>query len=60
MQLYLAWAKEVDDLVEPADLNWRDAERARFLATVITSALRRRTRSSAIRRRSSGSSRRVA
>ena len=39
MQLYLAWAAEVDLVVERADLEWRDAERARFLATVVTSAL---------------------
>jgi polyhydroxyalkanoate synthase len=38
MQLYLAWTKEVEDLVEGAQLEWRDAERARFLATVLTSA----------------------
>jgi len=39
MQLYLAWAHEVETVVESADLRWRDAERARFLATLITSAL---------------------
>jgi poly[(R)-3-hydroxyalkanoate] polymerase subunit PhaC len=39
MQLYLAWAREVEEVVEEADLQWRDAERARFLATVVTSAL---------------------
>jgi polyhydroxyalkanoate synthase len=38
MQLYLAWTQEVEDLVEGADLSWRDAERARFLASVVTSA----------------------
>src|SRR5207249_4769772 len=39
MQLYLAWAQEVETVVERADLSWRDAERARFLASLITSAL---------------------
>jgi polyhydroxyalkanoate synthase len=39
MQLYLAWCEEAMGLVEEADLRWRDAERARFLATVVTSAL---------------------
>jgi polyhydroxyalkanoate synthase subunit PhaC len=38
MQLYLAWAAEVEGVVKDADLGWRDAERARFLATVLTSA----------------------
>jgi polyhydroxyalkanoate synthase subunit PhaC len=39
MQLYLAWVKEVSEVVEGADLNWRDAERARFLASLITTTL---------------------
>jgi polyhydroxyalkanoate synthase len=39
MQFYLAWSKEVFDVVDGADLNWRDAERARFLATLITTTL---------------------
>jgi polyhydroxyalkanoate synthase len=39
MQLYLAWSQEVETLVEEADLCWRDAERARFLASILTSAL---------------------
>jgi polyhydroxyalkanoate synthase len=39
MQLYLAWCEQATGLVEEADLKWRDAERARFLATVVTSAL---------------------
>jgi polyhydroxyalkanoate synthase len=38
MQLYLAWAHEVEAVVDRADLSWRDAERARFLASLITSA----------------------
>jgi polyhydroxyalkanoate synthase len=39
MQIHLAWAREVSEVVEGADLNWRDAERARFLATLITTTL---------------------
>jgi polyhydroxyalkanoate synthase subunit PhaC len=39
MQLYLAWAEQVEALVESADLDWRNAERAKFLATLITSTL---------------------
>jgi polyhydroxyalkanoate synthase subunit PhaC len=39
MQLYLAWAQEVEAVVERADLRWRDAERARFLTSLVTSAL---------------------
>jgi poly[(R)-3-hydroxyalkanoate] polymerase subunit PhaC len=39
MQIYLTWAKEVEAVVESADLRWRDAERARFLSTLLTSAL---------------------
>lgn len=39
MQLYLAWCQEVEALAEGADLAWRDSERAKFLATFITSAL---------------------
>ncbi|HTT31615.1 MAG TPA: alpha/beta fold hydrolase [Solirubrobacteraceae bacterium] len=39
MQFYLAWSAEVERVVEGADLNWRDAERAQFLATLITSTL---------------------
>ena len=39
MQFYLAWTKEVQDVVERADLDWHDAERARFLASFLTSAL---------------------
>jgi polyhydroxyalkanoate synthase len=38
MQLYLASASEVHALVDDADLDWRDAERARFLASLLTSA----------------------
>jgi poly[(R)-3-hydroxyalkanoate] polymerase subunit PhaC len=39
MQLYLAWAQEIQDLAESAELGWRDEERARFLANLITSTL---------------------
>jgi polyhydroxyalkanoate synthase len=39
MQLYLAWAQEVDLMVAGADLDWRDSERAKFLAALITSSL---------------------
>ena len=34
MQLYLAWAQEVDRSSTSADLEWRDTERARFLAAI--------------------------
>ncbi len=39
MQLYLAWSTEVERVAAEAELGWKDAERARFLATVVTSAL---------------------
>jgi polyhydroxyalkanoate synthase len=39
MQLYLAWSRELDDLACGVDLDWRDSERARFLATAISSTL---------------------
>ncbi len=39
MQLYLAWSDEVQKTVDAAELDWRDAERARFTATVLTSAM---------------------
>jgi polyhydroxyalkanoate synthase len=39
MQLYLAWTREVQGLAENPGLGWRDAERARFLSTAVTSAL---------------------
>jgi polyhydroxyalkanoate synthase subunit PhaC len=38
MQLYLAWSEGMDQLVESADLEWRDAERARFFMSIVTSA----------------------
>jgi polyhydroxyalkanoate synthase len=38
MQLYLAWCREMDDLVASADLQWRDAERAQFIMSILTSA----------------------
>lgn len=40
MQAYLATCRAVGEVVEGADLpDWRDRERARFVATVLTSAL---------------------
>jgi polyhydroxyalkanoate synthase len=39
MQLYLAAVGEFEGLVADADLEWRDKERAAFLASLITSAL---------------------
>jgi polyhydroxyalkanoate synthase len=39
MQLYLAWCREMDDLVASAALGWRDAERAQFMMSIVTSAL---------------------
>lgn len=38
MQLYLAWVGSVDSMVDSADLEWRDRERARFFASILTSA----------------------
>ena len=39
MQLYLTAAAELDELVATAELDWRDSERAQFLASVVGSAL---------------------
>jgi polyhydroxyalkanoate synthase len=39
MQSYLAWSAEVEEVVDRAPLSWRDTERARFLATLVTTAL---------------------
>ena len=39
MQSYLAWSAEVQAVVDGASLGWRDKERARFLATFVTTAL---------------------
>jgi poly[(R)-3-hydroxyalkanoate] polymerase subunit PhaC len=39
MQLYLAWAAEVEALAEGGGLGWRNTERARFLAGAVTSTL---------------------
>src|SRR5207253_7861151 len=39
MQLYLASSSEFEGFVADADLDWRDAERAQFLAGLLTSAL---------------------
>lgn len=38
MQLYLAWSQSVASLVDSADLEWRDTERARFFADILTTA----------------------
>jgi polyhydroxyalkanoate synthase len=38
-QSYLAWSSAVENLVEEADLDWRTAERARFAANLLTSAV---------------------
>ena len=37
MQLYLAWCDAMEELVQSADLEWRDAERARFFMSILTS-----------------------
>ena len=39
MQCYLAWAREIDELADNPGLSWRDRERARFLAGVLTSGM---------------------
>jgi polyhydroxyalkanoate synthase subunit PhaC len=39
MQLYLASAAAIMDIVEDADVDWRNAQRARFAAEVLTTAL---------------------
>ena len=39
MQLYLAWSQSVESMVEAADLEWRDSERARFFAAILTTAV---------------------
>jgi poly[(R)-3-hydroxyalkanoate] polymerase subunit PhaC len=39
MQLYLAWSSTLMELVEDADVDWRDAQRARFAAELLTTAL---------------------
>jgi polyhydroxyalkanoate synthase len=38
-QLYLAWCGAVNGVVEEADLDWRNKERARFAAGILTSAV---------------------
>ena len=38
-QVYLAFSREVDDVVEAAELDWRSKERAKFAAGILTSAL---------------------
>ena len=39
MQLYLAAAHEFEQAVQDADVEWRESERAQFLASLITSTL---------------------
>jgi polyhydroxyalkanoate synthase len=39
MQLYLAWSETMEQIVDSADLEWRDAERARFFTSILTSAV---------------------
>ncbi len=38
-QLYLLWAREVDGLIDDADLDWQDERRLRFAAGNVTDAL---------------------
>jgi polyhydroxyalkanoate synthase len=38
MQLYLAWCSALADAIGDSDLEWRDAERIRFLVEVMTSS----------------------
>ena len=37
MQFYLAWSETLAEAVADADVDWRDAERARFLVEILTS-----------------------
>jgi polyhydroxyalkanoate synthase len=39
MQLYLAWAESLGELVDAADIDWRDRFRARFAVDMLTSAV---------------------
>ena len=39
MQMYLACSASLMELVEDADIDWRDAQRARFAAEMLTSAI---------------------
>ena len=39
MQLYLAWSDSMNEAVDSADLEWRDAERAQFFMNIVTSAV---------------------
>jgi polyhydroxyalkanoate synthase len=39
MQIYLAWSATLMELVEDAEIDWRDAQRARFAVEVLTSAV---------------------
>src|SRR3954469_11266624 len=38
MQLYLAWVETLGELVDTADIDWRDRHRARFAVELLTSA----------------------
>jgi polyhydroxyalkanoate synthase len=38
-QGYLAWSGAIDSIVEGADIDWRNRERARFAAGILTSSL---------------------
>ena len=38
MQIYLAWSTELTQIVEDADVEWHDKERARFAVAILTSA----------------------
>lgn len=39
MKYYLLWVSEVEAIVEEANLEWHDAERAKFLALMLTTGL---------------------
>jgi polyhydroxyalkanoate synthase subunit PhaC len=39
MQLYLAYSRSLIEAVDEADLDWRNAERARFLLNIVVSSL---------------------
>lgn len=39
MQIYLAWSRSLLEAVDEADIDWRDAERVRFLVELLTSSV---------------------
>lgn len=39
MQVYLAWSETLMEAVADADVDWRDAERSRFLVEILTSTM---------------------